>query len=120
MPHMSMPTQDDVDRFKGRLLRTKTIQSQTSVEDDGGEGGQKPEGLKRVLTTFDLISLGVGSCVGTGMYVVAGLVAKNVAGPAAIVSFMIAAFASILSGMCASLLFFKGLLVYYLVTIHWF
>ena len=89
---------EEIDRFKKRLLRTKTILSQSSVDEEGG-GGNKHGELEKVLTTFDLISLGVGSCVGTGMYVVAGLVARNVAGPAVILSFLIAALASILSGM---------------------
>lgn len=53
---------------------------------------------QRCLTTVDLTSLGVGSCVGTGMYLVAGMVARKYAGPGVIVSFMIAAMASIFSG----------------------
>ena len=54
--------------------------------------------ILQVLTTVDLTSLGVGSCVGTGMYLVSGMVAHNVAGPGVIFSFVIAATASILSG----------------------
>lgn len=54
--------------------------------------------LQKCLTTLDLTSLGVGSCVGTGMYLVAGMVAKNVAGPGVVISFIIAAVASIFSG----------------------
>jgi L-asparagine transporter-like permease len=90
-------TGPDMDKFKRRLLRTKTIISQSSVDEETPEG--KEEGLKKVLTTFDLASLGIGSCCGTGMYVVAGLVAKNVAGPSVIISFLIAALASVFSGM---------------------
>lgn len=96
------PEPEDVDRLKSRLMRTKTIQQPSFDEGDAAGAGdgsddQKP-GLKKILSTMDLISLGVGSCCGTGMYVVSGLVAKNVAGPAAIFSFIIAAIASILSG----------------------
>lgn len=54
--------------------------------------------FQKCLTTLDLTSLGVGSCVGTGMYLVAGMVARNVAGPGVVVSFIIAAVASIFSG----------------------
>lgn len=91
---------EEVNRFTKLLMRTKTIASQRSYED--GDAGSEPdqvEGhLQKVLTTSDLISLGVGSCCGTGMYVVAGFVARAIAGPAVIVSFIIAAIASILSG----------------------
>ncbi|XP_053268633.1 probable cationic amino acid transporter [Pleuronectes platessa] len=84
-----------------RLLRTKPVGSMARGSDDLTELGEgSGVGLAKVLTTVDLVSLGVGSCVGTGMYVVAGLVAKNMAGPGVILSFIIAAVASILSGVC--------------------
>lgn len=54
--------------------------------------------LQKCLTTLDLTSLGVGSCCGTGMYLVAGMVAKTIAGPGVVLSFFIAAIASIFSG----------------------
>ncbi|XP_019967922.2 probable cationic amino acid transporter [Paralichthys olivaceus] len=84
-----------------RLLRTKPVGSMAHGPDDLTElGDGSRAGLAKVLTTVDLVSLGVGSCVGTGMYVVAGLVAKAMAGPGVILSFIIAAVASILSGVC--------------------
>lgn len=54
--------------------------------------------LSRCLTTLDLASLGVGSCGGTGMYVVSGIVAKEMAGPGVILSFIIAGVVSLISG----------------------
>ncbi|XP_023252650.1 probable cationic amino acid transporter [Seriola lalandi dorsalis] len=84
-----------------RLLRTKPVGAMAHSGDDLTELAEgSPVGLAKVLTTVDLVSLGVGSCVGTGMYVVAGLVAKAMAGPGVILSFIIAAVASILSGVC--------------------
>ncbi|XP_063600552.1 probable cationic amino acid transporter [Penaeus indicus] len=77
----------------GKLIRTKDPARLQG--DDSSESK-----LKKVLTTLDLTSLGVGSCVGTGMYLVAGMVAKNIAGPGVILSFIIAAVASIFSGVC--------------------
>ncbi|XP_022249714.1 probable cationic amino acid transporter [Limulus polyphemus] len=77
----------------GKLIRTKDPSS--DLLDSGVDNK-----LKKCLTTFDLISLGVGSCVGTGMYLVSGMVARNVAGPGVVLSFLIAAVASLFSGVC--------------------
>ena len=46
------------------------------------------------------MSLGIGSCVGTGMYLVSGMVAKKKAGPAVVLSYAIAGIAALLSGLC--------------------
>ena len=56
--------------------------------------------LKRCLTILDLTSLGVGSVIGAGLYVVTGELARDIAGPAVIISFFIAAVAAFLSGIC--------------------
>jgi len=56
--------------------------------------------LSKCLSTHQLIHLGVGATLGAGTYVVTGQVAANIAGPAVVISFTIAAVTSILSGLC--------------------
>ncbi|KAK2585220.1 hypothetical protein KPH14_009924 [Odynerus spinipes] len=73
----------------------KTLSRRRVDEDQEGKGE-----LARVLDIFDLTALGVGSTLGLGVYVLAGSVAKDTAGPAVCISFLIAAIASAFAGMC--------------------
>ncbi|WP_028080625.1 APC family permease [Solimonas soli] len=65
------------------LLRTKPFKP-----DHGNE-----RGLKRVLTAWDLVLLGVGAVIGAGIFVLTGITAATQAGPAVILSFLVAGFA---------------------------
>lgn len=51
----------------------------------------KSKTLMKTLGSFDLIMLGLGSIIGTGVLVLAGLVAARDAGPAVVFSFVLAA-----------------------------
>ncbi|XP_052014198.1 cationic amino acid transporter 4 [Apodemus sylvaticus] len=76
-------------RFCQKLNRLKPLE-ESSMETS----------LRRCLSTLDLTLLGVGGMVGSGLYVLTGTVAKDMAGPAVLLSFLVAAVASLLAALC--------------------
>lgn len=68
--------------------------------------GQKSE-LEKTLTAWDLIILGIGAVVGTGIFTIVGIAAQGGpegvgAGPALIVSMVLAAVACVFAALCYS------------------
>src|SRR6516162_3492447 len=58
--------------------------------------------LRRVLGPVMLTSLGVGAIIGTGIFVLTGLAARNYAGPGLILSFVVAGAACAFAALCYS------------------
>jgi APA family basic amino acid/polyamine antiporter len=56
--------------------------------------------LKRALGPVSLIMIGIGSVLGAGIFVVAGTAAATHAGPAVLLSFLIAALGCLFAGLC--------------------
>ena len=52
------------------------------------------------LNTLDLVIIGVLRMLGAGVHILVGTVAKYIAGPAIVLSFLVAALSSLLSGFC--------------------
>jgi basic amino acid/polyamine antiporter, APA family len=77
------------------LLATKPIEQ---LKQEAAASGE--HSLKRVLTALDLTTLGIGAIIGTGIFVLTGQAAAAYAGPAIVLSMVLAGFASALAGLC--------------------
>ncbi len=75
------------------LFRTK------SIADLQREAGAE-HGYKRTLGPVSLISLGIGSVVGAGIFVLAGTSAAQYAGPGIALSFVFSGIACLFAGLC--------------------
>ncbi|HSC27534.1 MAG TPA: amino acid permease [Vicinamibacterales bacterium] len=79
------------------LLATKSIESLTVEAQATGE-----HSLKRVLGAANLTTLGVGAIIGAGIFVLTGLAAAQYAGPAIVLSFVLAGIACAFAALCYS------------------
>src|SRR6516165_10396528 len=68
----------------------------TLMTEASGEGF----GLKRALGALDLTLLGIGAIVGAGIFVLTGVAAARYAGPAIMMSFVVAGFACAMAALC--------------------
>src|SRR5712692_1434127 len=78
------------------LFATKPIERIMS-ESEGGT-----HTLKRTLTATSLIALGIGAIIGAGLFSLTGLAAAQNAGPAVVLSMVVAAIGCAFAGLCYS------------------
>jgi basic amino acid/polyamine antiporter, APA family len=81
------------------LLRTKSVEH--IGEDARGEGPGGGVGrLRRHLSARHLVGFGIGVVIGTGIFTLTGIEARNTAGPAVVLSFAIAGVVALLAALC--------------------
>ena len=84
------------------LFATHAIEAMPHI--DAGEpvegSGTGEITLKRALTARHLVMLGIGAVIGAGIFVLTGTAAAQFAGPALVISFLMAGFACALAGLC--------------------
>jgi basic amino acid/polyamine antiporter, APA family len=76
------------------LLKTKSIEQLVGDAEHGAKA------LKRTLTAMDLTLLGIGAIIGTGIFVLTGTAAANQAGPAIVLSYVLAGLACAFAALC--------------------
>ena len=81
------------------LFRRKSVATLIGADDGGHGGGVR---LSKSLGAFDLAMLGVGCIIGTGIFVITGVAAAEHAGPALVLSFIIAGIACVFAALCYS------------------
>ncbi len=77
------------------LLATKPLDALLEEARQEGQGG-----LRRALGPVNLVTLGIGAIIGAGIFVLSGTVAANFAGPAIVLSFVLAGTGCLFAGLC--------------------
>jgi basic amino acid/polyamine antiporter, APA family len=78
------------------LMRTKPIEDVLTQND----GPEKEGRLRKRLGPLDLMGFGIGIVIGTGIFTLTGVEAKLHAGPAVVLSFLVAGVVSVLAALC--------------------
>src|SRR6202795_2362382 len=78
-----------------KLLAVKPLSRLLKEAENEGESG-----LKRTLGPLNLITLGIGAIIGAGIFVLTGQAAANHAGPAVVLSFVVAGITCAFAGLC--------------------
>ena len=76
------------------LLKTKSIEQLVGDVEHGSKA------LRRSLSAWDLTLLGIGAIIGTGIFVLTGTAAANQAGPAIMMSYLVAGLACAFAALC--------------------
>jgi basic amino acid/polyamine antiporter, APA family len=71
------------------------------IQEVGEAGAGQPE-FKRTLGPVSLVALGIGAIIGAGIFSLTGIAAADNAGPAVVLSFIIAAVGCAFAGLCYS------------------
>src|ERR1700680_2584641 len=79
--------------MRNQLFATKSLQQ--LLDEMAGENR-----LRRVLGPVQLTSLGVGAIIGAGIFVATGAAARNVAGPALMLSYVVAGITCVFAALC--------------------
>jgi basic amino acid/polyamine antiporter, APA family len=64
------------------------------------EASDSEKGLKRTLTAWSLVALGIGAIIGAGLFVRTAMAASQNAGPSVTIAFILAAIGCALAGLC--------------------
>lgn len=78
-----------------KLLATKPIETILTEANESHE-----HSLKRTLGPINLISIGIGGIIGAGIFVLTGTAAAQFAGPAIVISYIIAGIGCVFAGLC--------------------
>jgi APA family basic amino acid/polyamine antiporter len=77
-----------------------SIWATKNIDELKKEAIESEHGLRRALGPINLLTLGIGAIIGAGIFVITGQAAAQFAGPAILLSFILAGIACAFAGLC--------------------